>query len=79
MAARRSRQEREQLQKSLNQREKERLAEKRAEEKAKAKEKPFKRPDRPQNKAAIPIGGPFSLGSVAKGKGLSIWLISGVH
>lgn len=68
IATRRSKQERDALAKSLAQREKERLAEKRAEEKQKAREKPFKRPDRPQAKLAVPVGGPFSLGSVAKGE-----------
>jgi hypothetical protein len=78
IAARRSKQERDQLTKSLAQREKERLAEKKAEEKQKAREKPFKRPDRPQAKLTVPVGGPFSLGSVAKGEWSLIGLRSGM-
>jgi DNA-directed RNA polymerase III subunit RPC4 len=67
--ARRSKQEREQLQESLNQRDKERQAEKLKEEKIKAREKGFTRRAQNKNRGNFsgPVGGPFSLGSVAKG------------
>lgn len=67
---RRSKADREQLQKSVAQREKERLAELKAEERAKQKDRPFKKrePGEVKGLHSAAVAGPFSLGSVARGR-----------